>query len=175
MRRSLLALCFLFPVAALAVDKEEPTAPTPTTAVCAGGRVWDHDAGACIDIGDGRLDDGTLYAAAREFARDGQYDHAAAALAAMQDRRSDRVLTYMGLTLPPSGRAAQGLGYYAEALAKNPDNLIARSYMGQGLAELGNVDGARTQLAEIRARGGAGSWPELALLGAIRTAAATAP
>jgi hypothetical protein len=35
--------------------------------------------------------------------------------------------------------------------------------------ELGQIDGAVAQLEQIRARGGTGTWPELALLGALRT------
>lgn len=169
MRAPILALCLIFPVAALAVDTEEPPAPTPTTTQCTEGQVWDADKGACVAIEEGRLDDDTLYRAAREFAYAGQYTHAIAALSAMSDRRSDRVLTYMGFTLRKSGEPARGMGYYAAALAKNPDNLLARSYLGQGLVELGQIDGAIAQLEQIRARGGTGTWPELALLGALRT------
>jgi hypothetical protein len=170
MRRPLLALCLVFPVAALAVDSDAPPEPTPTTIVCTGGKVWDSDEGACVDIREGRLDDDTLYAAAREFAHAGLYGHARAALEAMEDQRSDRVLTYMGFALRKSGDPA-GIAYYAAALEANPDNLLARSYLGQGLVELGDMDGAEEQLTQIRARGGEGSWPEIALQGAIRMGA----
>jgi tetratricopeptide (TPR) repeat protein len=172
MRLPLIALCLVFPVAALAVDTDKPPEPTPTTTVCTGGKVWDHEEGACVDVREGRLDDETLYQAAREFAHAGQFPHAIATLEAMEDRRSDRVLTYMGFTLRKSGDPSRGMGYYNAALARNPDNLLARSYMGQGMVELGYLDGARVQLAQIRARGGAGTWPELALEVAIRTAEA---
>lgn len=169
MRLPIIALCLVFPMAALAVDTDEPPEPTPTTTVCTGGQVWDHEEGACVHLREGRLTDDTLFAAAREFAHAGQYDHAVAALEAMEDRRSDRVLTYMGFTLRRSGSMAQGMGYYAAALAQNPDNLLARAYLGQGLAELGDMAGAEAQLVEIRARGGEGTWPEIALMRAIRT------
>ena len=172
MRLPIIALCVVFPVAALAVDTDEPPEPTPTTQVCTDGRVWDHDEGACVDVKEGRLDDDALYEAAREFAYAGLYDDALAALAAMEDRRSDRVLTYMGFTMRKSGQAERGMAYYAAALEANPDNLLARAYLGQGLVELGDMDGAEAQLAEIRARGGEGTWPEIALLDAIRTGAA---
>jgi hypothetical protein len=172
MRLPIIAMCLIFPVAALAVDTDSPPEPTPTTTVCTGGKVWDHDEGACVDVREGRLDDDTLYEAAREFAYAGLYGHALAALEAMEDRRSDRVLTYMGFTVRKSGDAERGLAYYAAALEANPENLLARAYLGQGLVELGDMDGAEAQLAEIRARGGAGTWPEIALMGAIRTGAA---
>ena len=170
MRLPIIALCLVFPVAALAVDTDKPPEPTPTTTACTDGKVWDHEEGACVDVREGSLDDETLYQAAREFAHAGQFPHAIAALEAMTERRSDRVLTYMGFTLRKSGNPAQGMGYYSAALARNPDNLLARSYMGQGMVELGHLEGARAELAQIRARGGAGTWPEIALLAAIRAA-----
>ena len=168
MRAPILALCLVFPVAALAVGADGPPAPTPTTTLCDGGAVWSGTARACLPVGDSRLDDDALHAAAREFAHARQYGYAVAALSAMSDRRSDRVLARMGFAHPPGGAPEEGLAYYAAALAANPDDLMARSYLGQGLAELGDLDGAEAQLAQIRARGGAGTWPELALRDAIR-------
>jgi hypothetical protein len=173
LRAPLAALALLFPVAAVAVDTDTPPEPTPTTTVCTGGQVWDHDEGDCVDVEEGRLDDDALYEAAREFASAGLYRHALGALRAMSDQRSDRVLTYMGFTLRKAGTPEQGMAYYRAALAANPDNLLARSYYGQGLVTLGDLDGAEAQLAEIRARGGAGSWPEIALQASIRSGVAT--
>ena len=59
--------------------------------------------------------------------------------------------------------------HYARALEQDADNLLARSYMGQGLLEQGDFAGAKRQLDEIRTRGGAGSWAEASLAAAIRT------
>ena len=55
----------------------------------------------------------------------------------------------------------------------NPDNLLARSYMGQGYVTEGRVDEAYAQLVEIRSRGGADGWPAEALETAIRTGVTT--
>lgn len=169
MRAPILALAFVFPVAALAVDNDTPPEPTPTTTVCTGGMVWDHDKGQCVEVEGSGLDDDALYEAAREFAYAGQYENALTALRAMKNQREDRVLTYMGFTLRRSGDRDQGMGYYRAALEANPDNLLARAYLGQAFVELGDLDGARVQLAEIRARGGRDGWPERALLEAIET------
>ncbi len=51
----------------------------------------------------------------------------------------------------------------------NPDNLLARSYMGQALVEQGQVDLALAQLSEIRMRGGRGTWAETSLTNAVAT------
>ena len=55
------------------------------------------------------------------------------------------------------------------ALAQNPDNLLARSYMGQGLVLEGDWVGAKRQYDEIIARGGRGTWAEASLRDAITT------
>lgn len=169
MRAPSIALALMFPMAALAVDSDAPPEPTPTTTVCAGGQVWDHDEGSCVDVEGSSLGDDALYGAAREFAYAGQYQNAITALRAMKDQREDRVLTYMGFTLRKSGDAERGMAYYDAALEANPDNLLARAYLGQAYVELGNLDRAKVQLAEIRSRGGADGWPERALLEAIET------
>jgi Tfp pilus assembly protein PilF len=59
--------------------------------------------------------------------------------------------------------------YYQAALAADPDNFLARSYMGQGHAEAGEIVLAQAQLSEIRARGGRGTWAEWSLRQAIQT------
>ena len=175
MRSSLLALALalVLPGTARAVDTDKPPEPTPTTMQCTGGKVWDHDAGACVDPAQSGLNDEELYEAAREFASAGLYHHALGALRAMDDQRSDRVMTYMGFALRKSGATDEGMAQYRAALAANPGNLTARSYYGQGLVAQGDLAGARAQLAEIRARGGAGGRPEAELLAAIRSGATT--
>ena len=81
----------------------------------------------------------------------------------MPEGPSVRVLTYRGLVLraggdPPAARAA-----HAEALRLDPDNLMARSCPGQGLAEAGDMARARLQLSGIRARGERRTRAEVAL------------
>ena len=81
----------------------------------------------------------------------------------MEDEASDRVLTYRGFATRKAGDVAGGLAWYRVALAANPDNLRARAYMGQALADRGDTVAARAQLSRTRARGGRGTWPEIAL------------
>ena len=113
------------------------------------------------------LDDETLYQAARELANDGQYAETLAVLDAMSDQRDDRVLTYRGFAHRKAGDVDAGMAYYRAALEINPDNLLVRSYMGQALAQMGDIEAAREQLTEIRLRGGRGNWPEYTLRSAI--------
>ena len=69
----------------------------------------------------------------------------------------------MGFTERKLGRRDSAMGYYKAALSANPDNLLARSYMGQSFVETGDMELAAAQLTEIRTRGGRNTWPEVSL------------
>ncbi len=167
---AVLALLLASPAAfAEGSDSDDPPEPTETTTTCKGAQVWDKNKKACVDAREGRLDNDTLYRAAREIAWAGRPADALLVLDAMTEGDSDRVLTYRGFAHRKSGQWETGRAFYAAALDKNPDNLLARSYLGQGLLERGDFDGAFAQWEEIRARGGAGTWAETALLAALET------
>ena len=171
MRHLILTAALLFPMAAFAAGSSDssPPEPTKTTKVCKDGKIWDEKTKSCADAKESRLDDDTRYAAVREFAYAGRYSDALYVLAAMSDQDESRVLTYYGFTHRKAGRADLGMQYYQAALKADPDNLLARSYMGQGLVSAGDIAAAKVQLAEIEARGGASSWPETSLRKAIQT------
>lgn len=146
-----------------------PPKPTETTEKCKGVQVWDAATGRCVNPKGAALEADTLYRAVRELAYAGRYADAQGVLRAMPDPHDDRVLTYWGFTHRKLGNRALARLFYDQAIAANPDNLLARSYMGQGLIEDGDTDGAIAQWREITARGGAGSWAEASLRRAIRT------
>jgi len=150
---------------AMAVEPEETVPPTPTetTTVCAEGEVWDPETERCTAPKDAGLDDAALFEAARELAYAVRFKGAAAALDAMDDPTSSRVLTYRGFIAGKSGDWARAEAYYLAALDAEPGYHLARSYFGQGLLAAGDRAGARAQLSEIRARGGRNTWAEAAL------------
>ena len=158
-----------FSVFAAGSDSTTPPTPTETTTTCAEGTIWDDKTKTCVAPVQGQLDDDQLYRAVRELAYAEKYDTALLALAAMSDQTDDRVLTYLGFINRKMGHIETGMDYYQQALVQNPDNLLARSYMGQGLVEQGEIVLAEAQLDEIVARGGAGTWAETALRQAIET------
>lgn len=170
---TVLALCVPLGLPGLALaagsDDTNPPTTTQTTQSCKGVQVWDEKTQKCVNPKKSALDADTLYAAVRELAYAGRYVDAQGVLAAMPDQADDRVLTYWGFTHRKMGHAALAQAFYDEALSRNPDNLLARSYMGQGLVAEGKIDGAIAQWREIRARGGEGSWAESSLRAAIRT------
>lgn len=169
--RLILAIALALPGFAYAAGGGNETAPksSKTSSQCKGTQVYDKKTKTCVDAQDSRLGDDVLYGAVRELAYAGRYTDAQGILAAMSDQGDDRVLTYWGFTHRKMGDHDIARAYYEEALRRNPDNLLARSYMGQGMIEEGDFAGASAQWREIKARGGAGSWAEASLKEAIRT------
>lgn len=159
------------PFAAFAAGSDDTAPPTPTetTTTCAEGQIYDAEAKKCKNPEDASLNDDIRFGAVRELAYAGRYSDALAALDAMTEGESDRTLTYRGFITRKAGDMAGGMAFYARALAVNPDNILARSYMGQALVEQGDIAAAARQLDEIRSRNGTGTWAEAALSHAVGT------
>jgi tetratricopeptide (TPR) repeat protein len=145
-----------------------PPKPTETSTVCTDDMVWDSDAQVCVIPEPAMFDDDTLYGMARELAYSGRYDDAIDVLRLAQDQTDPRIQTYYGFAHRKAGRSAVAMQFYTDVIATHPDNLLARSYYGQALLQDGNHEGAWKQLAEITARGGAGSWAHQDLVHSLR-------
>jgi Flp pilus assembly protein TadD len=171
MRLFAFAAVALLPFAALAAgsDDTEPPKATQTSTECEQGQVWDEQTKSCVDAKSELLDDDIRFRAVRELAWAGRPEDALIVLSAMTEGKTDRVLTYTGFASRKAGRLEEGLAAYDAALTLNPDNVLARSYLGQAYVDMGEIGLAQVQLDEIRARGGAGLWAETALAGAIAT------
>ena len=163
-----LTLALSAPAAGFAAGGDNGT-PPKTTKSCKGTQVWDEKTSKCVNPQESQLDSDTLYGAVRELAYAGRYVDAQNVLRVMADQNDDRVLTYWGFTHRKLGNSELARSYYERAIADNPDNLLARSYMGQGFIADGNIDGALAQWREIKQRGGEGTWAEASLRTAIGT------
>ena len=156
------------PAVSAAGGDSSPPKPTNTTKKCLFGRVYDEAAGRCVKPNKTNFSEEQLYQAVRELAYDGQFENAQNVLRVM-DQDDDRVLTYWGFTYRKMGEAELANTYYQRAIETNPDNILARSYMGQGYVTEGKTELAIAQWREIKARGGEGTWAEASLREAIRT------
>ena len=166
----LLALIFaILPGFAMAAGGGSAPATTQTSKTCKGVQVWDKKTKTCVDPKDSSLDQDELMEAVRELAYAGRNEDAQGLLRQMHDQNDDLVLTYWGFTHRKLGRIELANAFYTRAIARNPDNILARSYMAQGFISEGRVDEAIAQWREIKARGGAGSWAEASLRQAIRS------
>lgn len=166
------ALTLIFaPTLGFAAGSPEPAAPEPTqtTTVCEEGYIFDEATQACAELQqDSFLDDDSAYEVVRELAYAGRYLDAQMLLASM-DQADDRVQTYWGFTHRKMGNMDAAMTAYHQALSTNPDNILARSYMGQAFVTEGEVHLAYAQLQEINTRGGTGTWAAQSLETAIRT------
>ena len=164
------ALAFaLLPVAAFAVGSDDSSAPTKPK--CKMGQVYDPQTKKCLKADSSLIDDGERLQSLRAYAYAGELGAAQTVLDAMKDQHADAVLTYRGFLARKSGDAPAAHRWYTAALTQNPDNLLARSYMAQGMISEGDWVGAKRQYDEIIARGGKGSWAEISLAQAITTGA----
>lgn len=149
-------------------SSDEPSA-TETTNVCKHGKIWDKHKEKCVLPKKQSFNDNDRYDAVRELAYAERYDDALTVLASMTDQKESRVLTYYGFINRKTGRIEKGMEYYKQAITADPNNILVRSYMGQGHVQQGDLAQARIQLAQIRLRGGANTWPEQSLASAIET------
>lgn len=185
-----IATAFVLPTGSFAAGSDDTAKPktTETTRNCLKARQWDPDKNAFVRFSEpvngvwdaeirkcvrpdktSYLDADELYKAVRELAYAGRYNEANTVLDQMPDQRADRVLTYRGFTARKTGQLELADVYYQQAIDANPDNILARSYMGQGKVVAGDKVAAMTQLREIQARGGAGTWAETSLRNAIQS------
>jgi tetratricopeptide (TPR) repeat protein len=163
-----LALSIGLPAFAAGSDSGDPPAATETTKTCKDGKVWDKAKKKCVAPDQSGFNDTQLYENARELAYAGQYDNAIAVLKVARNQNDPRILNYMGFSNRKAGRMEIGMRYYQQALAIDADYLLARSYMGQALIQQGDLDGARTQLVEIRDRGGENTYAYRALQDSLK-------
>ena len=168
MRTALFVLA-LVPSVAFAAGSGSSSAPKPTetTKVCEEGLVWDLATESCMSPEDSPNDDNAMMDAVRELAHDGRYADALTVLDGLDDNATDLALTYYGFAHRKSGDVALGMAYYSDALMQNPNNILARSYMGQAHVDAGEFELASVQLSEIRKRAGRGTWAEFSLRQAI--------
>lgn len=170
MKSHLIAVTFALPLClsdmAFAAGSGEES--TPGKPHCKSGEVYDKKTNKCVAAREGALDTQGFYENVRELAYAGRYDDAQHILSLMpQD--DDRTLTYLGFTSRKMGKTDTAMSYYAQALKANPANILARSYMGQGFVEQGEMKQAMAQLRAIRSHGGSGTWAEASLRTAIST------
>ena len=170
----ILAVCAL-PYAAFAAGSDDTAPPTPTQTSkdCKDGEIWDEKTSLCVAPETTGMNDDQRFLAVRELAYAGRPDDALRVLASMTEGKTDRVLTYLGFANRKAGRLEDGLAYYSQALTQNPDNIQARSYLGQAYVEMNELVLASAELDQIRLRGGSGSWAEVSLAKAVATGQTT--
>lgn len=149
-----------------------PPKPTQTSEMCTKTQVWDKKKKACIEAEKSGFNDDELYDAGRELAYADRFEDAIGVLKVAQNQQDPRVLNYLGFANRKMGNVTIGMDYYRQALAINPDYVLARSYMGQAMLLEGDVSGAEAQLKEIRRRVGTQDYAYFSLAQSLKTKSA---
>ena len=130
---------------------------------CRSGYVWACGRG-CVQKSSLNLNDGELYAEAVSLIGAEYYAHALELLWAIEARQDPKVLNYIGFAVRKLGQVDEGIKYYHEALALDPDYTLAREYLGEGYLQKGDLAAAKAQLAEIEKRCSANKCREYTVL-----------
>lgn len=95
-----------------------------------------------------------IYNAGYWMARQGQYAEALATFQMATDHDDPRILTGIGFTTRKLGNVDAALPYYAQALARAPNMVLTRAYLGEAHIQKGNLAAAVAELGEIASRCG---------------------
>jgi Flp pilus assembly protein TadD len=127
----------------------DSSAPT-----CPKGKVYSQQKQMCVDAQSGIVDDRSLTAYAYRLAREARYEEALAMLDLLREPNTPEALNYRGYATRKLGRVDEGIGYYLQAVALDPDYTLVREYLGEAYLTKGDVASAKLQLAEIEKRCG---------------------
>ncbi len=151
-----LALSFaslLFAMPASAADQAVSKDVGPAQAACDGHAKGSAGWQACIGAARAETSDDELFYAGYWLAKTGRYAEALAYLN-LARTKDERVLTYIGFATRKQGDVANAMPFYEAALAKNPDFVVARAYLGEAYLTRNEPARAKAELAEIAARCG---------------------
>ena len=96
-----------------------------------------------------------LYAVGYSLAKAGDYQGALQFLNAGTDKKDPRFLTMIGYSTRKLGKVDEGMSFYMQALAIDPNSVTTREYLGDAYLQKKDLPSAKAQLAEIQARCGA--------------------
>jgi tetratricopeptide (TPR) repeat protein len=123
---------------------------TPT---CPTGKVYNQQKQTCVDA-QSSLDDKSLTTYAYVLAKAGRYDEALQTLDRLKNPNTAEALNYRGYATRKLGRTDEGIGYYLQSVALDPNYTLVREYLGEAYLIKGDLARAKAQLAEIEKRCG---------------------
>lgn len=144
-----------------------PPKRSKTSTWCSKYELWDDNKGRCVRADAEGVTDDQRFLAVRELAYHSDPDTAWKMLTMMTEGETTRYMTYKGFLLRRNGHIEESIATYERAIELDPANIAARSYYGQLLVMMDEIELAKAQLAEIRAHGGDGTWSERSLFKAI--------
>jgi len=127
---------------------DESAPPKPN---CPKGQVWDTKTAKCVLQTSKATSDTDRTDYAYRLAKDGRYDEALALLDTLQNPNTAKALNYRGYTTRKLGRTDEGISYYLQSVALDPNYAQVREYLGEAYVIKGRIDLAQEQLVKIKA------------------------
>jgi len=118
------------------------------TPSCQSGYVYDSNKKECVK--QSSMNDEQLYQQGRDLALAKRYEEALDVLAGVRNQTDARVLTMIGYSKRKLGNFDEGVAYYQQALAIDPNNADTREYLGEAYVETGRIDLAKAELASVQ-------------------------
>ncbi len=141
-----LAVALLAGQARASGDESAPPKPN-----CPKGQVWDTKTGKCALQTSKATSDADRTDYAYRLAKVGRYEEALALLDTLSNPNTAKALNYRGYATRKLGRTDEGIGYYLQSVALDPNYAQVREYLGEAYVIKGRVDLAQEQLLKIKA------------------------
>jgi hypothetical protein len=116
---------------------------------CPPGMVWDVKHHRCLARHSGVLPDAEMTEYAFALAKAGRFEESIDTLDLLDNPNTPRALNYRGYATRMLGRTDEGINYYLQSVALDPNNPQVREYLGEAYVIEGKYDLAKDQLATI--------------------------
>lgn len=134
---------------------DRSTGNTPMT-LCPKGQVWAQKMNKCVRAQSGIVPDESLTEYAYALAKAKRYDEAIDMLDLLQNPDTPRALNYRGYATRKLGRTEEGIRYYLQSVALDPQYAQVREYLGEAYTTQGKIGLAKEQLRTIESLCGTG-------------------
>ena len=140
-----LAGCMLMAVPALA----DGGGGGGDTVVCPPGEVYDPGRQKCVRQQAGVLPDAVLADYAYALSKAGRHEEALDVLNLLRNPDTPKALNYRGYATRMLGRIEEGIAFYNQAVALDPQYASVREYLGEAYVIKGDIARAEEQLQAI--------------------------
>lgn len=124
----------------------------PTMPKCEKGFVWSESAKKCVEKTSSIVPDEAITDQAWLWAYAGDHEYAIELFSEVAVKGSASALNGLGYSHRMLGQTERAIGYYEQALAIDPDYILARNYLAKGYLALGQMEPALKQMSEIGKR-----------------------
>jgi Flp pilus assembly protein TadD len=123
---------------------------TSATKTCPKGQVWNKKEKKCVTEKSAVMPDKERTTYAYALAKKGRYEEALAQLDRLSNPKTAKALNYRGYATRKLGRTDEGISYYLQSVALDPQYAKVREYLGEAYVIKGRLDLASAQLDVIK-------------------------